>query len=376
MDKQIIRDSNFELLRIILILMIICHHYLIHGEALKVLKPLDFNFYPAYIFESLFIIAVNCFILITGFFQINKKYRFKKIIDLWVQVFFYSVFISLMFWIFKFKPITIESIIQMLFPIITGRWWFITTYVMLYCFSPFINIALNHMEKNTHNKLLLVLAFFFIILPSFRPNITYFHDNGYSIYNFIFLYSLGAYIRKYNISYEINFLYAYFFCSLFTFLIAVFIYVINKNNISSFYYNFIPVELSAIFLFMFFKKIELRSVVINKVSASVFGIYLISDDPFIREILYSKILHCADYYYSPFFLLHIAVSLIGIFILCLIIETFRQQLFRFCHSFWNSMITMISYRLRLYYGSTFSDVRNNLKAKIMNNYSSYIKQHQ
>lgn len=72
MNEKTIRDSNFELLRIVLIVMIICLHYLGHGGSLEVLGPSDFNFYFAYAFESFFIIAVNCFILITGIrFYVN-----------------------------------------------------------------------------------------------------------------------------------------------------------------------------------------------------------------------------------------------------------------------------------------------------------------
>jgi len=122
MIEKTIRDSNFELLRIVLILMIICLHYMVHGGALNSLSQSDFNFYIAYAFESFCIVAVDCFILITGFFQINNKYQFKKVVDLWTQVFFYSILLSSIFWVFKFEPITIGNITKMLLPVITGRW--------------------------------------------------------------------------------------------------------------------------------------------------------------------------------------------------------------------------------------------------------------
>jgi len=92
MIEKVIRDSNFELLRIVLIVMVICSHYLVFGRALNNLNSSDPNFYIAYTLESSIIVAVDCFILITGFFQINNKYHFKKVVDLWTQVFFYSVF--------------------------------------------------------------------------------------------------------------------------------------------------------------------------------------------------------------------------------------------------------------------------------------------
>jgi surface polysaccharide O-acyltransferase-like enzyme len=276
MNEKSLRDSNFELLRIILILMIIGNHYLFNGGLIPILQPSDFNFYIAYLFLSFFIVAVNCFILITGFFQINKEFHFKKVVELWTEVFFYSVSISAIFWILKLEPINVKNIIQTFFPVLTAQWWFISLYIVLYCFSPFINIAINNMDKNTHKKLLLVIAFFYVLLPSIRPNFTYFQDNGYSMYNFIFLYCLGAYIRKYDIPYKINYLNAYFLSSLFLFLGFVSGTALHKNCINFFDYSFIPVELSSFFLFIYFKNIKLNSSLINKVAASVFGIYLIT----------------------------------------------------------------------------------------------------
>jgi surface polysaccharide O-acyltransferase-like enzyme len=328
MNDKTVRDSNFELLRIILILMIIGNHYFFNGGSISILQPSNFNFYIDYSLLSFFIVAVNCFILITGFFQINKEFNFKKVVELWTEVFFYSFSISAIFWILKLEPINVKNIINTFFPVITAQWWFISLYIVLYCFSPFINIAINHMDQNTHKKLLLLIAFFYVLLPSIRPNFTYFQDNGYSIQNFIFLYCLGAYIRKYDIPYKINYLNAYILTSLFLFLGFVSGTALHKNCGNFFDYSFIPVELSSFFLFMCFKNIKLNSSLINKIAASVFGIYLITQHQFIRTFMYYKILHCSDYYYSPFFFPHMLVSLVGIFIFCLLIETFRQQLFK------------------------------------------------
>lgn len=77
-NKSTIRDSNFELLRLVLILMIICLHYFKYGGVFHTLTPSDSNYYSAYGLESLFIIAVDCFILITGYYQINGKFKLKK----------------------------------------------------------------------------------------------------------------------------------------------------------------------------------------------------------------------------------------------------------------------------------------------------------
>ena len=74
--KQQTRTSNIELLRIVLILMVITLHYLNGadwaGGALSHVVPGSFNYYAAHLVEAACIMAVNAFVLITGYFSCNK----------------------------------------------------------------------------------------------------------------------------------------------------------------------------------------------------------------------------------------------------------------------------------------------------------------
>ena len=76
------RQSNYELLRIIGIFMILILHYCNSnmGGALNIknIPEGSFNYYLVRVFESFSIIAVNCFILITGFFSYNSKKNKSK----------------------------------------------------------------------------------------------------------------------------------------------------------------------------------------------------------------------------------------------------------------------------------------------------------
>ena len=80
-----VRQSNIELLRIIMILAIIGLHYF-NGEMGGLLvnaKTNTLNYYISHIIESLFIVAVNVFVLITGYFSVSKKsINFRKLIQL------------------------------------------------------------------------------------------------------------------------------------------------------------------------------------------------------------------------------------------------------------------------------------------------------
>jgi len=317
------RTSNFELMRIALIFMILCLHYLGHGGAIDNLTLSNFNFYTAYFEECLCLIAVNCFILIAGYYQMNFKTR--KLFNLWGQVFFYSTTISIIFWFLKFEPITIKEVIRTFFPLIMGRWWFFSVYVVLYLLSPFINIILNNIDKKLHLKLLGILLFFNVILTSL--NSTYFNNSGSDIESFILLYCLGSYIRKYDIP-QINYFLVYLLSSVLLLLCMIIFKNYNINHIDRlFSYNFILTEISSLSLFLSFRKIQIQSTLINKVASAVFGIYLISDHPYVRYYLYSKILFTQNYYFSSLFIPHMIVSVFFIFIVCLFVETIRQKFF-------------------------------------------------
>jgi len=68
------RQSNIELLRIISILMIVIHHVLVHGIYNAV------NNSTLHFIDSFVIYGVNIFLLISGYFTINLKW--KSVINL------------------------------------------------------------------------------------------------------------------------------------------------------------------------------------------------------------------------------------------------------------------------------------------------------
>lgn len=48
------------------------------------------------VLHSFSIVAVNCFVLITGYFLCTAEFNYKKILNLWIQVEVYSIGIYLM----------------------------------------------------------------------------------------------------------------------------------------------------------------------------------------------------------------------------------------------------------------------------------------
>lgn len=90
-DKQL-RDSNYELLRIISMIFIITWHVIQHGQVVEHttgLANMIFNMTMFFV-----IVHVNCFMLITGYYQSKSKFRLNKFISYILQIWFYNIAIT------------------------------------------------------------------------------------------------------------------------------------------------------------------------------------------------------------------------------------------------------------------------------------------
>lgn len=74
------RNSNIELFCIILMLVIIAHHYVVNSGITTCYDVSDIT--PNMIFLQLFgfggKIGINCFTLITGYFMVKSKWSLRK----------------------------------------------------------------------------------------------------------------------------------------------------------------------------------------------------------------------------------------------------------------------------------------------------------
>ena len=83
---------NFELMRIISMLMIVLWHIIIHGGFDNVVDNYGRLFD---IILAIIIVHVNSFVILMGFFQYKKKFKFNKILNLLGVSWFYRIFFVL-----------------------------------------------------------------------------------------------------------------------------------------------------------------------------------------------------------------------------------------------------------------------------------------
>lgn len=327
-----IRQSNFELLRIISMILIIAAHFSYHGGFN--FTSLSINFFWIQFLNMGGKVSVNIFILISGYFLINAtKIKIKKILRLWLQIFTYSIIIYLVFVATGLEDFGIKDLIKSLLPISFEKWWFASVYFVLYLISPYINIFLKSLDKKTYFRMLVLLSFIWCVIPTFLT--IDFESN--SLIWFIYLYSLAGYIRLHSKETNIKcttYLFIALIIAILTFLSVVIFDLLGlKFSIfqehATYFYNMqrIPAVLISLFSFLGFKKIDMKSRKwINFISSATFGVYLIHDNAYIRSLLWNDIFKNASFSGSIMLVPYSIIVIIIVYFTCTIIELCRIYL--------------------------------------------------
>ena len=340
------RDYGIDLLRIVSMLMVPILHVIGQGGIFDAAIPFSLQYESAWLLESFCLVAVNCFILITGYVYYGKETKFYRLLTLWAEVLFYSIIIIIGLKLMFPAELGLENYWKAIIPTFYtngqfSRYWFFTAYVGMFLVSPFINLGLKHLNKKQDLAVFLSMFIIFSILPTILNQDMAFNLNqGYSVLWFIVLYYTGGLIHKYEIFKKLKsykWLLIYIICMLLSWAIRYVLGVFGLIELGFYIYSFnsylSPLYfIGGIALFCVFKNMNITksfSVSIIKFFAPVcFGVYLIHDNmAFAHYFLDGKFAFLA--HMNPI-LLVIGVILIalGIFVACSLIDWVRELLFR------------------------------------------------
>ena len=333
MEKQL-RKSNIELLRIVAMIMIVLHHYSLYTGLINTSEILS-NQIVAVIINLFGKLGAILFVVISGYFMVEKNNFLNNIFKTLFQLLFYSIgiyFILLLFGVISFSP---KSLIYTLFPFQYQEYWFVTYYIGLCICAPFINIFINNSSRIVLKKAILVFSLFFVILPTiFVSSVNFYSGFLY----FILLYFVGAYIKIYNIKItkKRNLLIVLLLfmgvisISILSLIMSRYIPILIKGSTYLSKGNTIFIYLLAIYLFLLFNNMHLNNnKIINTLGKTSFAVYLISDNPNIRHYLWIDLLKCDQFINVGVISLikHILLSVILIYFICSCIELMRTFIF-------------------------------------------------
>lgn len=343
-DKSIIiksetkvRNSNLELFRIITMLLIIAHHYVVNSGLIDLVYESNIPNVND-IFLLLFgwggKTGINCFVLITGYFMCSSHITTKKFIKLISERYFYYIGIFLLFLLFGYSAFSLKDFAKTVFPFFNVTTGFTSCYLLFYLFIPFLNKIIKSMNEKEHLSLVVLLLLIYTILPSFLKATVSFNYITW----FIVIYFIASYIKLYpKECYNKTKLWAMltiFFVGL-SWLSVIVIYIFGRRfGIQDQAYFFVADSnkilalLTALSSFMLFKNLEIKqNKFINVLATSTFGVLLIhANSDTMRHWLWKDVLKNVEVYNTNLIMLHAILSVFVIFFICSFIDLLRIRL--------------------------------------------------
>ena len=321
------RESNIELLRILTMLGVVALHYN-HadvGGAFAAVPTGSLAQVLLYFVESVAIIAVNLFVLISGYFMCTSQKRNPwKIITLLVQVSAFSFGMYLLRVVLGADTLQIKSLVGSLVP----ANYFVVLYGALYFVSPYLNLLLQ--KKTLTRGLLITMGLLFSVwstVADLATDLTGITVNGihtismqgsqygYTIVNFTLMYLLGGYLRlaepKQLATWKL--VVAFFANALILTLWALSGRLLNRPlDNSAWAYSNPLVIINAVLAFVLFRRIPLGEVKwINKLAEAAFTVFLLHQ-AFFRFLGIEKAAIS-----GPVFLIgHLLLSCVVIYVVC------------------------------------------------------------
>ncbi len=331
------RQSNIELLRIVsMMLVLLCHYVPTRHNGVfspnfvpQGCNPLNIDLLNTITnleLRSLSIVCTHCFILISGYFGI--KFKIKSLANLIFQMLFWCIVCIAIAVIITGNLSPIPSIGTFINTIIYG--WFPTGYIILFVISPILNSFIESCSEKELGKYII----YFYLLSTIGGYILGFSDfgAGMSALSMCGLYLIGAYLR--TTSLKIFSLKAKYdlliYLGLGFMMVALNLILLYFRIYTSPYGYLNPVViLMSIYLFLFFKKINIGSnKIINFFSASAFSIYLFHCNIYIGGDVNSmwKNINTDFGIFSSIFIA--LLSFIAIYLFCTLIDQIRIFIYK------------------------------------------------
>lgn len=334
--KKTVRSSNIEALRIVAMLAIVAHHFVVNSglmEHYDYRNP-TVNMYFLELWGMWGKTAINVFVLISGYFMCRQKWTWRRWFKLYFEVKFYEIIGYIVFILIGYEKLAVKELLMKIFSVVMNiNNGFTSSFLAFYLLIPFLNILLDYLKKEQLLLLNGISITMFTISSTFLGNRFIYNDLGW----YIALYFVAAYLRLYSPKWSENkksMRVAMTISIVCSWISVIVLTMIRKNwGFEIDVYHFVANSQKAlaflvgVFVFLFFKNIDVKqSSVVNKIAGTTFGVLLIhANSDAMRNFLWRDLFHVADMYELTLLNL-IAYSLIVViivFIMCSFIDYIR-----------------------------------------------------
>ncbi|MDE7334020.1 MAG: acyltransferase [Lachnospiraceae bacterium] len=300
------RMANYELLRIVAMVMVVVMHFLAQSDSLlEIDMPISGVRILGSLVEAFCLVAVNVYVFISGYFGVKGVFRPGKAVALFLQIWSYGVAVPVVLTLLGVpnaaSSMGVYGLIQYIFPIETEHYWFATSYFFLYLLSPVLNMAAKNLSKRQMQIILGGLLILLCGIKSISPFAFAFDRYGYDLPWFICVYLSAAYLSLYGWDFmEKRGWLVYIGSALAGFSVNGAMWAISQRWDSfryyftvPFHYNYIFCLTGAIGLFYGFSRISIKEGKfadgVRRLGGLCFGVYLLHEHIDLRQIWYGWI---------------------------------------------------------------------------------------
>lgn len=317
------RQSNIELLRIIAMFLVL----VVHADFWSLGGPNaeEFLYTPANaifrtLVESISIVCVNVFVMISGWFGIKPNLR--GFISFIFQCAFFLIGIYAFLLCTGLADLSIDGILGCL--CLTSRNWFIKAYIALYILSPLLNAFLEKASKR-QVEVILIGFYTFQTIYGWYNGAARFIEFGYSCFSFIGLYVLARYLKNYGE--RIMKLATILWIPMIITNSLIFYLSTRTTHYTPEIFNYVNpfVVIESVGLFAIFANWRITSnKIINFIARSCFAVFLLHTNPNVGEPIFKQIIQLTYIKYDGLLCIcYILAILISFYILAIIIDQLR-----------------------------------------------------
>ncbi|MCR5255378.1 MAG: acyltransferase [Acetatifactor sp.] len=198
------RMSNMDLYRCVSMMFVVVLHYLGKGDILQPVNTPDLTAVAvtARILETFAIVAVNSYMLLSGYFLVESNFKLRKLIGLVLQVWSFSVAFGLvgpLLGMLREADFDLHYCLTIMFPITMTHYWFMSAYVISFAMLPFILPTVKKMDKKHFQVAIWVILILFSVFKTIVPFRLESDAKGYDALWYFCMFLVGAYIRRFGL---------------------------------------------------------------------------------------------------------------------------------------------------------------------------------
>jgi surface polysaccharide O-acyltransferase-like enzyme len=343
--KEKERLANVEALRILAMFMVVALHYLGKGNvAVSLVEDGSGVNLAAWLIEAFCIVAVNVYVLISGYFLVEGSFHPTRLFRLIAQIWVYSLGVPLVCLILHIGNVADwdrYDWLRVLLPLENEHYWFATAYVIFYLLSPLLAAGVKKLTKRQLETVIVLLVLLFSVGKSIIPVELSTDNYGYDFGWFICLFLIAAYLRLYGKALQGKKKLSFLIYVLLVFVLwglSIVFGILSRKGWPLSYaldmlysYNHILVLMASVALFVGFLQIEIKNQALASAACRLapytFGVYLLHENAAVR-LLWQGWLGVERVRGSLAFIPHLLFSVCAVFLAGVAVDFVRACLFK------------------------------------------------